>query len=253
MKDTKKNRLVHNFKIFGSLTWVIFLFLIFMCLVIAVAYLAEKVNFEIKYVRSAQNVIVLLLFVTSSSATFINLFKMRKNGPLSKNPSIIILSLYNASLVLSSLVPLGVINKGINSKAVHTVVKNTYIFYGVLCLTNLIALITTIYLLRKNVEKNNWWLFVLSVPYIVTGWSVVQDFTAFRNLVSKKDFEYSKVAEMLKEFEGMDVLLLNHNWYKIISISIVAFVLMIGVEIIEKTWKKTTKFRQEKTTQTGKR
>ncbi|HIB1899790.1 TPA: hypothetical protein ACWWDF_002411 [Enterococcus faecium] len=243
MKDTRKKRLVHNFKIFGSLTWVIFLFLIFICLVIALAYLSEKINFEIKNIGSSQNVIVLLLFVASSGATLINVFKMRKNGLLSKNPFIAILSLYNASLVISSLVPLAVINIGISSNAVRTVVKNTYMFYGVLGITSSMTLIITIYLLRKNIEKNNWWLFILSVPYVVTGWGVVQDFTAFRNLVSKKDFDYSKVAEMLKRFEGMDVLLLNHNWYKIISISIVAFVLMIGVEIIEKTWKKTSKFR----------
>lgn len=243
MDRLKQHNIVHRIKYLISVVISALAFVLFISTFATLIYYAGEVDLRIRLIGTVENLVILLLFVIGMFFDYFLIFRLAKKKQFNNKAIITILSLFDCVIINTSIIPLFVINQGIEAKAIANVVKNTYIFYIVLSLLGLIGIVVTIYLLRKRILNNNWWLFFISIPYIVSGWSFKQDFKLFTSLVTSSDFDYNQISEMLNSMKSVNVLLINQDWYKCISFVLVITILMAGVILIEAVWKKTEKLR----------
>lgn len=153
-----------------------------------------------------------------------------------------ILIVFTNIIFLASLPPLFVADAEQTTTGVKEVVTNIYVFYGTALGFIILGFLITIYLLKDNIKKSNWWAFIASLPYIFTSWIMQRDYTSFKEFVHADNFSYENVANMLKDINA-DMLLLNPSWFKFLSILVIVLVLTIGMIAFEIIWKKTDRWR----------
>lgn len=154
-----------------------------------------------------------------------------------------ILMVFNNVIFVSSLIPWFVYGKAVSESGVKAVISNIYIFYFSSIGLLIIGLVLTLILIKKSIEKSNWWVFIASIPYIIIGWIIQREYIGFNQFVNAHNFSYKNVANMLSDVDG-DMLLLNPTWYKFISIPVIILILMMGMSAVEFIWKKTSSWRE---------
>lgn len=187
-------------------------------------------------------VIISLCCLSVIAANGYLLYALKKRRIADIPPMRTILLIYNNVIFFSSLVPLFVIGTAVSVSGVKAVVTNIYVFYWIALGLMLTGFIITLFLISKSIRKSNWWVFLASIPYVVTSWIIQRDYTGFDRFVHADNFTYKNVAQMLKDVDR-DMLLLNPTWYKFLSILIITLFLMMGMIAVENVWKKTSEWR----------
>lgn len=154
-----------------------------------------------------------------------------------------VLLIFNNVILISSLIPLFVYGETVRESGVKNVISNIYIFYYFSVGLMVAGLIVTLLLIKKSIKKSNWWIFIASIPYIITGWIIQQEYMGFNEFVNADNFSYENVANMLRDVDG-DMLLLNPTWYKFLAIPVIILIFMMGMILVEFIWKKTSSWRK---------
>lgn len=191
-----------------------------------------------------QYVLVIILWSLSVVSTNGFLLYALLKKKLADIPSLfIILMIFNNVIFISSLIPWFVYGEAVSVSGVKAVISNIYIFYFSSIGLLIIGLVLTLLLIKKSIEKSNWWVFIASIPYIITGWIIQREFKGFNEFVNAHNFSYKNVANMLSDIDG-DMLLLNPTWYKFISMPVIILILMMGMIAVEFIWSKTSSWRK---------
>lgn len=231
-------RLKNNFQRLASIVLTVLAFVLTVALVASFVLLASGSSIEKFFVLG-------LCFASVITLNVYLLYTLKK-GRIANIPAFqVVLMIYNNVIFVSSLVPLFVFGVEQSEADVKAVITNIYVFYGVALVLMLIGLLLTISLIKDSIKKSNWWVFVASLPYIVTSWVMYRDYTGFNQFVHADNFSYKNVAKMLEDIDA-NMLLLNPGLYKFISILIIVLALMMGMIAVEVVWKKTSEWRQRR-------
>ena len=192
--------------------------------------------------HSFSDVLLVVLWSISGILPIIRLLRMKRRNQFKKIDTLLLVFL--EALFVPSLIPLlRMRTETIDAESVNEMVVNTKIFFCVLTISLVLGIICTM-VLTKN-KKNNWWLYVVFSPYILSGWIIQRDYKAFQKLLSMEGFSDEKIAEMVIWIDG-NLNLMNELWFKILGLMIVVLVLMMGVACVEIVWKKTENWRATK-------
>lgn len=133
-------------------------------------------------------------------------------------------------LAIPTLVPLfvKVTSKSINSTAVKQVICNTKITEYTMMISLIIGFCITMFLTKKRIKRNNWWIYALALPYIVAFSIVNNKYQSFLKFTKLPYFSNSNVARMISESRSPNIMLINELWYLLITMEIIACAIMLG-------------------------
>ncbi|MBC2242252.1 hypothetical protein [Listeria booriae] len=180
------------------------------------------------------------------SAIFANVTiyrNLRKKGPAERKPIRLILAFFNNAILTATLTPLVTLNERATSEGVQHVVRNTYIFYAVAVAFLIVSLSLTLFYIQGKIQESNWWVFVVSVPYIIISWVLQRGYTSLHEWTQANDFSYNSVAAMLQAAQK-PVFLLNDMWFQFLAFTILNAIFLLGVILLETFWQKTANWRQ---------
>lgn len=189
---------------------------------------------------TTSDLIMIGLFLISGVGSFILLYIFRNT----KYNNWTAFFVYPGVVFISSLVPLLVHYKKINSNVVKQLFDNTNIFTWTMAVLLLVGWLVTAYLSRDLTKKTNWWLFISVIPYALTGFALKNNYQSVRELAGYSDFSYQTVAEMINGSKG-DIRLVNPMWFNSIGITIGAFIIILGGITFGIVWIKTKEWRKK--------
>ncbi|EPM6858989.1 hypothetical protein ACTPGW_002615 [Enterococcus faecalis] len=243
MKNDKKN---WN-KTAGKIASLLIAYIAFVLFVALVTASAMSFNGEISknpflFHTLSDGLLVFFLALSVVTTNYLLIKSMNKKNTKDKAPIKQILYVFNDVLALSSIIPLFALNNKVNASGVENVVKNTYTFYYATLLFMVIGVCITVFLIRDYLKKSNWWFFIISIPYVIVGWFIQEDFSSFKLLVESSEFSYGKMASALDKVD-LDLVMLNPTFFDFLAGIIVVLILVIGLIIYEKVWSKTKRWR----------
>lgn len=156
-------------------------------------------------------------------------------------------SIFLGSIFLSTIVPLFNLRRSINVESLKSTIHNTFIFFVVSTLLLCLGYLFTLVITKNTLKKNNWWAFLVGIPYIFIAWRLESEFKNLSNLVNMDTFKYSTLVKMIKDIKYTDVLMLNTLWYQFFALVIIILILMIGMMSFESIWEKTKRWKKVET------
>ena len=189
------------------------------------------------------NLITLALWFGSPIVTFLFWWFTKSSGQRYINSFFV----YTISIFIPTLIPLAVTKPAkTTTKNIAFAVFDTKVFFITLYVTLVIGFIVNIYLVRNLLKKSNWWLFIISLPYMFTSFLAISYHRAFLNLTQYSDFSYRNLSKMFTSFKQVDIRYMNSLWYQVIAFVVVSMIFLEGVNIGAFAWKKTKKWRKSK-------
>lgn len=190
--------------------------------------------------HSVYDAIMLICWIISPIIAVLSWFYTRKHSTFNIINSFFT---YPAALFLMTLIPLFVDPEGRTPNSVRLAVNNTKVFYLAYYAVLVIAFILNLSISRSALKKSNWWLFIVAVPYLLTGIWVYGSQQKFVQMLDLKYFSFASLAAMLKTMHFSDVRLMNPCWYQTIALVTVSTLIILGVNFGEIVWEKTKKWR----------
>lgn len=242
----KKDVLQKRFR--SSLKMMIISFLSLLLIILFIATvstlllsLPSETSDNILQLEKSGDYVVIGSWLIVAIFTYVVIHWSIKKKTIQRRPIITILVFFNAAILLSTLIPLLIINKENTTEGVQSVLINTNLFLVVTAILLLISMILTLLLLKERLYKNNWWAFLITVPYIVAAWVIQSGFTNMHELT-----EHNKVKDIVFHLQEAqeNPYLLNDTWIYFLSMIIVTFILILGVMLFESFWKKTNSWRR---------
>ncbi|MBC2173973.1 hypothetical protein [Listeria booriae] len=236
-----------NFRLFAVITLFI-LGIVLGIALISAAFLSFpfEVSVNIFTWKTTGDVILTALWGISGLVAIWTLFgsfskiKRRKRGWIQH-----ILLLYNQTVFVATLIPLFVLGAPTTVSGVQRVIDNTYLFYYLTAAFLSAGFLCTLFAIQDAIEKSNWWVFIASIPYIMTGWMVSREYGAYNHFVKSEAFRFDEVVPKLKE-QGVTALVWNETWFHLFAILLLILVLLLGGILVAITWEKTASWRQGK-------
>lgn len=149
---------------------------------------------------------------------------------------------------ISTLVPLPLMwqyfGRHITKQDVSKVVANTILTYIVFTVALIFGYFVTLALSRKIIKKNNWWMLILAMPYIIFYWIITSKYSQFHNFVSSSNYQSSKVVSMINNSQVPNLMLMNEFWYEIITLTIIALAIELGVIVFAFIYKKISEKKE---------
>lgn len=143
------------------------------------------------------------------------------------------MGLIAAFTFISTLVPLPLMWKYfgnyITQQDVNKVISNTILTYIVFIVALIVGYFVTLTVSRKIIKKNNWWMLIFAMPYIIFYWIIASKYSQFHNFVSSSNYKSSKVALMVNSSKNPNIMLMNEFWYEIITLVVIVLVIELGV------------------------
>lgn len=151
--------------------------------------------------------------------------------------------IYPVALFITSIIPMLIDPTSKTPSSVRLAVNNTKLFFIVYYMVLVIAFIFNLVISRSAIKKSNWWLFIVALPYLITGIWIYGLQQKFMQLINLRYFSYASLSAMLKNMHFSDVRLMNPGWYQTISLITISTLIILGVNFSEIIWKKTKKWR----------
>ncbi|WP_088841022.1 hypothetical protein [Listeria sp. ILCC797] len=186
--------------------------------------------------------IISIAWLLSAALTIWTIYRNIKKRALDRKTIPLILAFFNLAILISSLIPLFILNERATVEGVEKVMLNTEIFYytSVGCL--LLTFACTIYMLRKQIsERSNWYVFMTSIPYLMIGWVIQRGYTAFHDF--QQAGNYQDTAAMLTDVSQYPFIL-NKTWFTFLALVLFNFILILGVNLLEFIWHQTEAYRK---------
>lgn len=223
------------------LSWLIPMLIVILAALAFLALNEHTGSNELKPTKITDWIFLIAWFISPVVSVFFLIFN-RKNG----YKNITSLFMYPIALFIVSVVPLFISHpEARTAAAVRAGISNTKLYFIVFYVVLFVAYLVNLALSKSAFKKSNWWLFIATIPYMLTAFMVQKAQGSFIKFISLKDFEYSSVAKMMKVGHFNDVRLMNPLWYDTIGLIVASTILLIGVSLSAFIWKKTKKWRQK--------
>lgn len=249
-KKDKQERLNLVKKIARNTFWGLMVTLVITLMMVVVAtitqpkYLPVMSNniFELKYVADWVFLIgIVLLIVLGGFILYKTVKKQSVWNFVFSNLALLMTSSGLGFIVLSFLLP----KNKLTVKAVGRAVKLVNISYF---LTFIIIAITTmfaVYISRKYVDKNNWYLYFTLLPYIIwAGWTY-QQYQHWQSFLSAKNFNIQRLTSMFIYYQShgtkIDMNLMFEGYKSCAFVVLIAFIYLLtvgGVQLVFKVKEK---------------
>lgn len=148
------------------------------------------------------------------------------------------------TIFLLTVIPAVFNGQGKTAAAVAKTVTTTKAFCIGAYVISALGFGTTLIVTRKQLQKSNWWLLIIALPYMLLSWMAQRQQAALNQMLSVKGFSNASVAEMLQHMKHGQAALINQMWHTLITCLCAATLISMGVIVGEILWKKTKKWRQ---------
>lgn len=153
---------------------------------------------------------------------------------------------YPIALLIVSVIPLFIKYPFVrNTSSVKAVLANTKLYFIVFAVLLVIGWLVNLYLTKSALKKSNWWLFIVTLPYLLTSFLIYRRYVEVDGFFKLKHFKYETVAAMLRQLKIPDLRVMNPLWYETIALIILSLIILIGVVTGEIIWKKTKTWRKK--------
>lgn len=100
------------------------------------------------------------------------------------------------------------------------------------------GLIYSAWLINGYLKRSPWYVFLITLPYVLVYAQVAPQFSAFNNLLAMSSFTTKNLYLMLNKFHG-NLLLMNTASFSQFAIAIFILAIWMGVSSYAFIWKKT--------------
>lgn len=250
IKKDKKSRLELVKKIASTTFWGLMVTLVVIAMMVLVAtitqpkYLPVMSNniFELKYVADWGFLIGIVLLIALGGVVLYKTVKKQSiwNFVFS-NLALLMTSSGLGFIVLSFLLPKNKLTVKAVGRAVKLVNASYFLTFIIIAITTMLA----VYISRKYIDKNNWYLYFALLPYIVwTGWTY-QQYQHWQSFLSTKDFNIQRLTAMFIYYQShgtkIDINLMFEGYKSCAFVVLIAFIYLLtvgGVQLVFKAKEK---------------
>lgn len=138
-----------------------------------------------------------------------------------------LIAVFGVTMFASSIWPLFYQPGKVTAATVKAMIQHTTItiYIAVACLV--VGLIVTLILTRQSIQKSNWWVFIVILPYTFMSWFTYVTWQGFKSFTTAKNFDPNEVSRTLVAMNGK-VNLINSIQFNLIAIAIIALTVFVG-------------------------
>ena len=153
-----------------------------------------------------------------------------------------VVTIFSFWLLLPSSISMLLSPKTLSLAHVKFMINLTTAFNYGFALLGVIAYGLTVFISREKIRSQSWWVFLITIPYGLVLISLYSFYSEFNDMKSIKGFSAESILSMLKQSNGQ-LALMNDAQFVFFGISIVIIIILLGVNLYEVIWQKSSKWR----------
>lgn len=138
-----------------------------------------------------------------------------------------LVAVFGVTMFASSLWPVSYQPGRVTAATVKTMIQHTTITIDIAVACLVVGLIVTLILTRRSIQKSNWWVFIVILPYTFMSWFIYVTWQGFKTFTTAKNFDPTEVSRTLAAMNGK-VNLINSIQFNLIAIAIIALTVFVG-------------------------